>query len=67
MEHFKKYWGVYVLAAAAIIIIAMNWKKWFPSDSGVPSNLARFMCTGDCRGGFAGGASGYAKRCCKTA
>lgn len=35
IEHFKKYWGWYTLAAAAIItgiVVACNWDKWFGND-----------------------------------
>lgn len=38
MEHIKKYWYWYALAVFAIIII-MNWKKWFISNSITVKNV----------------------------
>lgn len=29
MEHIKKNWIWYLLGLIAVIILAMNWKKWF--------------------------------------
>ncbi len=29
MEHIKKYWSFYFLLAVAVIILVLNWNKWF--------------------------------------
>ena len=34
MEHIKKYWYWYALLVIAIIVLAMNWKKWFGKKNG---------------------------------
>lgn len=32
MEHVKKYWLAYALLIIAIIVVAMNWTKWFGTE-----------------------------------
>lgn len=75
MGHFKKYWLWYAIAAVVIIIVAMNWSTWFPKATAAvtpargsvnPTSGARFVCTGNCQGGWEGGFSGYSSKCCNT-
>lgn len=45
MEHLKKYWWAYGLAVVAIIIIiAMNWKRWFGPTT--QTNGTALKCNG---------------------
>ena len=46
MEHIKKNWIWYLLGLIAVIVLAMNWKKWFgKKNGGVTGPKAGDTCT----------------------